>query len=380
MIPAFDPATQRSDEAQRTIGMNPDGAIAALRDVTKSFGGTVAVRDVSFELRPGKVLALLGENGAGKSTCVKLLAGVYRPDHGHIIFDGRSLDLRSPLEAQHHGIAVMHQHPGLFGDLSVAENLFIGHASKDRWGRLDHRGMQMKARLLLEVVGLSVEPDELLNRLRTSEQQLVEIAKALAFNARVLIMDEPTAALSQREVDRLFGVVDDLRKHQVAMLFVGHRMEEIYRVADRIAVLRDGFMVAEAPVSEMPHDRAVQLMVGRPLAKMYPKLESAFGKTVLRVEHLSRSGVFEDVSLTVKSGEIVGFGGLVGSGRTEIARVLFGIDQPSRGSICIEDQAVSFLSPRDAMDCRDCLCLGRSNRSEPDHGIRHSYQCVTSGG
>jgi rhamnose transport system ATP-binding protein len=349
-VSAFDSATQPSGEAHNTTGMKPDGAIAALRDVTKSFGGTVAVREVSFELRPGEVLALLGENGAGKSTCVKLLAGVYRPDRGQIILEGRSLDLRSPLEAQHHGIAVMHQHPGLFGDLSVAENLFIGHARKDRWGRLDYSRMKTEARRLLDVVGLSVDSDELLSRLRTSEQQLIEIAKALAFNARVLIMDEPTAALSQREVDRLFGVVDDLRKRQVAMLFVGHRMEEIYRVADRIAVLRDGFMVAEGPASEMPHDRAVQLMVGRTLAKMYPKLDTTFGKMILSVEHLSRSGVFEDVSLTVKSGEIVGFGGLVGSGRTEIARVLFGIDQPASGSIRIEDQPVFFRSPRDAMD------------------------------
>jgi rhamnose transport system ATP-binding protein len=349
-VSAFDSAPQRSGEAHNTTGMKPDGAIAALRDVTKSFGGTVAVREVSFELRPGEVLALLGENGAGKSTCVKLLAGVYRPDRGQIILEGRSLDLRSPLEAQHHGIAVMHQHPGLFGDLSVAENLFIGHARKDRWGRLDYSRMKTEARRLLDVVGLSVDSDELLSRLRTSEQQLIEIAKALAFNARVLIMDEPTAALSQREVDRLFGVVDDLRKRQVAMLFVGHRMEEIYRVADRIAVLRDGFMVAEGPASEMPHDRAVQLMVGRTLAKMYPKLDTTFGKMILSVEHLSRSGVFEDVSLTVKSGEIVGFGGLVGSGRTEIARVLFGIDQPASGSIRIEDQPVFFRSPRDAMD------------------------------
>ncbi len=330
--------------------MKADGAIAALRDVTKSFGGTVAVREVSFELKAGEVLALLGENGAGKSTCVKLLAGVYRPDRGQIIFEGRALDLRSPLEAQHHGIAVMHQHPGLFRDLSVAENLFIGHPKKDRWGRLDYSRMKTEARRLLDVVGLSVDSDELLSRLRTSEQQLVEIAKALAFNARVLIMDEPTAALSQREVDRLFGVVDALRRRQVAMLFVGHRMEEIYRVADRIAVLRDGVMVAGGLASEMPHDRAVQLMVGRPLARMYPKLDTVLGKTILSVEHLSRSGVFENVSLTVKSGEIVGFGGLVGSGRTEIARVLFGVDKPSSGSIRIEDHPVSFLSPRDAMD------------------------------
>ncbi|MBV8224203.1 MAG: ATP-binding cassette domain-containing protein [Verrucomicrobia bacterium] len=323
--------------------------IAGLRGVSKSFGGTVALEDVSLELRSGEVLALLGENGAGKSTCVKLLAGVYRPDQGHTFLEGYPLDLSSPLEAHQRGIAVMHQHPGLFDHLSVAENIFIGHARKNRWGFLDHAGMNREASRLLEVVGLSVGPDELLGRLRISERQLVEIAKALAVNARVLIMDEPTAALSQREVDRLFSVVAELRKRRVAMMFVSHRMEEIYRVADRIAVLRDGRLVAVTNVDEMPHNRAVQLMVGRPLSDMYPTLDSTLGKTVLTVEGLTRSGVFREISFTLRAGEILGFGGLVGSGRTEIARVLFGVDQPTGGSIRIADQAVSFRSPAEAM-------------------------------
>jgi rhamnose transport system ATP-binding protein len=324
-------------------------AIAGLRGVSKSFGGTVALEDVSLELRSGEVLALLGENGAGKSTCVKLLAGVYRPDRGHTFLEGYPLDLSSPLEAHQRGIAVMHQHPGLFDHLSVAENIFIGHARKNRWGCLDHAGMNREASRLLEVVGLSVGPDELLGWLRISERQLVEIAKALAVNARVLIMDEPTAALSQREVDRLFNVVAELRKRRVAMMFVSHRMEEIYRVADRIAVLRDGRLVAVTKVDQMPHNRAVQLMVGRPLSDMYPTLDSIFGKTVLTVEGLTRASVFREISFTLRTGEILGFGGLVGSGRTELARVLFGVDQPTSGSIRIADQAVSFRSPAEAM-------------------------------
>src|SRR5580704_12437949 len=211
--------------------------IAGLRGVSKSFGGTVAVDDVSFELKSGEVLALLGENGAGKSTCVKLLAGVYRPDRGHIFLEGSPVDLHSPLEAHRRGIAVMHQHPGLFDHLSVAENIFMGNARKNRFGWLDHSGMRREAAGLLEVVGLSIDPDESLGRLRTSERQLVEIAKAISVAARVLIMDEPTAALSQREVNRLFDVVSALRKRQVAMMFVSHRMDEIYRIADRVAVL-----------------------------------------------------------------------------------------------------------------------------------------------
>ena len=184
-------------------GVDAHEVIGGLRGVSKSFGGAVALDNVSFELRSGEVLALLGENGAGKSTCVKLLAGVYRPDQGHTFMEGYPLDLRSPLDAHQHGIAVMHQHPGLFDQLSVAENIFIGHSRKNRWGFLDHSRMNREASELLEMVGLFVDPEAPLSRLRTSERQLVEIAKALAVNARVLIMDEPTAALSQREVERL---------------------------------------------------------------------------------------------------------------------------------------------------------------------------------
>ena len=323
--------------------------IAGLRGVSKSFGGTVAVDDVSFELKSGEVLALLGENGAGKSTCVKLLAGVYRPDRGHTFLEGSNVDLHSPLEAHRRGIAVMHQHPGLFDHLSVAENIFMGNPLKNRWGWLDYSGMKREAGRLLEAVGLSADPDQPLGRLRTSERQLVEVAKALAVDARVLIMDEPTAALSQREVNRLFEVVDALRKRRVAMMFVSHRMDEIYRVADRIAVLRDGRLVAVTPADRMPRNRAVQLMVGRPLSDLYPRLDSERGKPVLEVDGLTRSGAFREVSFSLKAGEILGFGGLVGSGRTEIARVLFGVDQPTSGTVRIANTAVSFRSPADAM-------------------------------
>jgi rhamnose transport system ATP-binding protein len=322
---------------------------AGLRHVSKSFGGTVAVDDVSFGLRAGEVLALLGENGAGKSTCVKLLAGVYRPDRGHTFLGGSPVDLHSPLEAHRRGIAVMHQHPGLFDHLSVAENIFMGNARKNRFGWLDHSGMRREAAGLLEVVGLSIDPDESLGRLRTSERQLVEIAKAISVAARVLIMDEPTAALSQREVNRLFDVVSALRKRRVAMMFVSHRMDEIYRIADRIAVLRDGRLVAVTRVDQMPRNRAVQLMVGRPLSEMYPPLSSEFGAPILKVDGLTRSGVFSEVSFTLRAGEILGFGGLVGSGRTEIARVLFGVDRPSKGTVTIANAAVSFRSPSDAV-------------------------------
>jgi rhamnose transport system ATP-binding protein len=338
-----------ADETSGALNRADHRVVAALRGVSKSFGGTVAVDDVSFELKSGEVLALLGENGAGKSTCVKLLAGVYRPDRGHTFLEGSNVDLHSPLDAHRRGIAVMHQHPGLFDHLSVAENIFMGNPLKNRWGWLDYSGMTREAVRLLEAVGLSTDPGQPLGRLRTSERQLVEVAKALAVEARVLIMDEPTAALSQREVNRLFDVVDALRTRRVAMMFVSHRMDEIYRVADRIAVLRDGRLVAVTPVDRMPRDRAVQLMVGRPLSDLYPRLDEKRGQPVLEVDGLTRSGVFREVSFTLEAGEILGFGGLVGSGRTEIARVLFGVDQPTGGTIRIANTPVSFRSPADAM-------------------------------
>jgi rhamnose transport system ATP-binding protein len=323
--------------------------VLGLRNATKVFGGTVALKDVSLDLRSGEVLALLGENGAGKSTCVKLLSGLYKPDQGEIILDGVPVELTSPLDAFRRGISVVHQHPGLFGDLSVAENVFIGHMPVDKFRRLDHAEMQRRAAELLDVVGLDCDPSVQLNRLRSSEQQLVEIARALSAEARVLILDEPTAALSQREVERLFSVIQQLRTRRVAMMFVSHRMEEIYRLSDRVTVLRDGHHVATEPVSSMSRDRAVQLMVGRSLSGMYPTKDPQPGEILFEVSELGLGDVFTDVSFAVRTGEILGLSGLVGSGRTEIARVIFGIDHPTEGTMRLAGTRISFHSPSEAM-------------------------------
>ena len=340
LLDGVDAAHGRSSHATPT---------AELRAVSKSFGGTVAVQDVALTLYAGQVLALLGENGAGKSTCVKLLAGVIQPDVGHVVVDGHEVEFGAPQDAQRHGIAVMHQHPGLFPDLSVLENLFIGHARIGRFGMLDRASMREQARALLETVGLECPLEMPLQRLRSSEQQLVEIARALSIRARVLIMDEPTAALSQREVDRLFEVVDGLRGQGVTMMFVGHRMEEIYRIADRISVLRDGHLIATTTVKEMPRSRAISLMVGRSLGDLYPERRAVPGETVLEVRNLGRGSAFAGVSFAVRSGEILGFAGLVGSGRTEIARVLFGVDQATSGMVLLDGREVRFATPGDAM-------------------------------
>jgi rhamnose transport system ATP-binding protein len=322
---------------------------AALMNVTKTFGGIAAVRDVSFSLRIGEVLALLGENGAGKSTCVKLLAGVIEPDAGGgVLIDGGQVRFRSPLDAQDHGIAVMHQHPGLFPDLSVAENIFLGRMP--RHGPLiDTRRMETATAELLASVGLSCAPSTLVGRLRISEQQLVEVARALSQEARVLIMDEPTAALSQREVDRLFSLVGVLRGRGTAMMFVGHRMDEIFQIADRITVLRDGRLIATESAATMTRDRAVSLMIGRTLSTLYPELNNTPGAVLLEVEGLSRGQTFRDMSFHVRAGEILGFGGLVGSGRTEVARVLFGIDKADSGVIRLNGQKLHLRSAAEAM-------------------------------
>jgi ribose transport system ATP-binding protein/rhamnose transport system ATP-binding protein len=323
--------------------------VLALKGASKRYGGVLALDRVSLELRPGEVLALLGENGAGKSTCVRLLAGEVAADEGAVEVDGQPTVLASPQDALLRGIAVVHQHPALFADLSVAENIFMGHALTDRWQRLRQGEMEARSLTLMQRVGLSCSPRLALKHLRSSEQQMVEIARALSVDARVLIMDEPTASLSQREVERLFVVVNQLRRQGVAMLFVGHRMEEIYRLADRIAVLRDGKLIATEPAHLLTQQRAVSLMVGRTLSTLYPPVNVLQGEVVLEVEGLSRSGEYEGVNFQVRAGEVLGLGGLVGSGRTEIARTLFGINRPHSGVIRMDGQALEFQTPAQAM-------------------------------
>ncbi|TLU73485.1 ATP-binding cassette domain-containing protein [Lichenicoccus roseus] len=339
-----------TDHAAEAAAKAPQSRAALeLVNVRKVFGGVVALAHASFALRPGEVVALLGENGAGKSTCVKMFAGVHRPDEGSVRLNGEDIVLRSPQDALARGIAIMHQHPGLFPDLSVAENIAIGHMPRSSLHLLDRSRIDSEAVRLLRTVGLHCPPDRTLGLLRSSEQQLVEIARALAVDAQVLIMDEPTASLSRGEVEKLFAVVDDLRRRGVAMMFVGHRMEEVYRVADRVVVLRDGRQVGEAAAHALTPAAAVRLMVGREMQDLYPPLDPPAGAEILRVEGLSRQGAFSHVSFSLRGGQVLGFGGLVGSGRTEVARALFGIDRASVGRIVLDGNEVSFRSSGEAM-------------------------------
>ncbi|CCN47704.1 ABC transporter related [Vibrio nigripulchritudo MADA3029] len=323
--------------------------LLVLNEVSKTFGGTVAVKDVTFDIRPGEVLALLGENGAGKSTCVKLMVGVYAPNSGQISLKGQFHKWKSPLDAQNAGIAVIHQHPGLFPDLSITENIFFGRFKKTKSGLLDVSAMRSAAIDALEAVGLDAKPEQLVKTLSVSEQQLVEIARALSTNADVLIMDEPTAALSYKEVRKLFRVVTTLKSRGVGIVFVGHRMDEIFEVSDRVAILRDGQLVGLDSAENLTRQKVVNLMAGRELTASYPKREHELGDAILQVDDLSLDGQYSDVTFSVHKGEILGIGGLVGSGRTEIARTIFGIERPTSGQVLIDGQAVSLHSPKQAM-------------------------------
>ena len=328
---------------------NPSDPLVELVGVTKHFGGVQALRGVDLALFPGEVHALVGENGAGKSTLVKMLAGVHTPDTGVLKFEGEEITLRSPAQAQHLGIAVIHQHPTLFPDLDVAENIFMGRHPTGQLGRVNWRQMYREVDQLLAPLHVQFSASTPVRSLSVADQQLVEIAKALSMQARVLVMDEPTASLSTREVKELFAVVQQLRERGGAILFISHRLEEVFELADRVTVFRDGTRVVTAMASELTTEQTVQYMVGRELDSLFPKEQAEVGAVVLEVRNLTRAGTFRDVSFQVHRGEILGFSGLVGAGRTEVARVLFGIDRADAGEILINGKPVRIDSPPTAM-------------------------------
>ncbi|CAM2195250.1 Ribose import ATP-binding protein RbsA [Paraburkholderia kururiensis] len=320
-----------------------------LRQASKSFGRVRALIDGSLVLWPGEVHALLGENGAGKSTLVKILAGVHEPDSGELRMNGTVCRFATPGEARDAGIAVIYQEPTLFFDLSIAENIYMGRQPVDRFGRIDYGAMHREVDALLASLGVELTAEQLVRGLSIADQQVVEIAKALSLNASVLIMDEPTAALSLPEVERLFAIVRKLRERDVAVLFITHRLEEVFALTQHVTIMRDGEKVFDAPTGELSTGAIVAKMVGRDLESFYPKADVVPGEVLLAVRGLTRIGVFKDISFEVRAGEIVALAGLVGAGRSEVARAIFGIDPLDAGEIRIAGKPLAPGRPAAAV-------------------------------
>ncbi|WES66334.1 sugar ABC transporter ATP-binding protein [Microbacter sp. GSS18] len=320
-----------------------------LSRVVKSFGAVVALRSGSIRLEKGSIHALIGENGAGKSTLVKIIAGLYRRDAGDFFLEGEPVDFHSTAQSKAAGIAVIYQEPTLFPDLSVTENIFMGRQPTNRVGRIDRKAMKEEATAIFERLGVRIDPDRLTEGLSIADQQIIEIAKAISLDARVLIMDEPTAALSGVEVERLFAVARSLRDEGRALVFISHRFDEVFDLCDTVTVMRDGAYVDSMPIAETTVDDLVRQMVGRDVTEMFPKLEAEVGDDLLVVEGLTQKGVFDDISFTVRSGEIVGLAGLVGAGRSEVVRAIFGVDPYESGSVRIGGELLPKGKPKAAM-------------------------------
>ncbi len=325
-------------------------ALLELSHISKAFPGVKALNDVQFDMRPGEVHALLGENGAGKSTLIKIISGVHRPDSGEMRFDGKPIQFNNPREAQALGIATIYQELSLYPELTVAENIFMGHAPRNRFGMVDWGAMRREARTILDSLDIrDMDVNRKVGTMTVGNRQRVEIAKALSQNARILIMDEPTAALTEADVQRLFGIVRLLRERGVGIIYISHRLEEVFILADRVTVLRDGQYVATKEVKDTNHDELISMMVGRTIDNLFPKLEATIGQPVLEVHNVVRRPLTRGVSLTVRAGEIVGLAGLVGSGRSELAQVIFGMTPAESGEITVLGKTAAIRSPIQAM-------------------------------
>ncbi len=308
-----------------------------------------ALSDVALEVYPGEVTALVGENGAGKSTLVKILTGIYQPDEGAIRLAGETVSFSSAHDAADAGITAIHQETVLFDDLSVAENIFLGHAPRGRFGLIDWPAMRGEAAALLERIGARIAPETRLRDLGVASRHLVAIARALSVDARIVIMDEPTASLSHKEIAELYELIERLKAEGKAILFISHKFDEIFRIADRYCVFRDGERVGAGLIGETDHNELVRLMVGRSVDQIFPKAKAEIGSTVLTVSGYSHPTEFDDIGFELRRGEILGFYGLVGAGRSELMQALFGITRPSGGTVRIGGETVSIRTPADAI-------------------------------
>ena len=328
----------------------PSDVKLELKNISKSFPGVKALDQVSFSLKKGTVHVLCGENGAGKSTLMKILDGIYQPDEGEIIIDGEKVQIHNPIDARKHGVAMIFQELTYVPDLTVAENVFMGRWPKAGKLRMDWKKIRQETVRLMEQEGLPYQPDTLLRSLSVADIQLIEILKAVSFDAQILIMDEPTSSLSDKETEFLFRKILELKQRGVSIIYISHKMDEIFRLADEITILRDGAAITTKGVNETDMDEVVRLMVGRKLENRFPKKELPIGEEVLRVEGLSCGGVFQDVSFSVNRGEIVGMAGLVGAGRTETMSAVFGLDPYEKGKIILAGKETQIRSATEAIE------------------------------
>ncbi|SCW80657.1 ribose transport system ATP-binding protein [Paenibacillus tianmuensis] len=321
-----------------------------MNDISKSFPGVRVLDQVTFNLIGGEMHALMGENGAGKSTLMKILGGIHRRDGGTVILKGTPCEIASPSMAQSLGIAMIHQELNLIPHLTVMENIFLGREfTYGRSGMINWGKMRQESVHFLSQLGLSIDPGIIAGELSVGQQQMIEIAKALSMNAEILVLDEPTAALTDREIESLFTVIESLKTKGVGMIYISHRMEEIFRICDRVTIMRDGHTVGTDCVADTNIDKLVKMMVGREIKDRFPKIDVSVGEPKLEVKGLSLPGKLQDISFTVRSGEIVGIAGLMGAGRTELAKALFGVTPALQGEICVDGRPVAIRKPVDAI-------------------------------
>ncbi|TCM52273.1 monosaccharide ABC transporter ATP-binding protein (CUT2 family) [Rhizobium sp. PP-F2F-G48] len=353
--------------AVRKSGAVPNAEfLLTAEGVRKEFPGVVALDDVTFRLRRGTVHALMGENGAGKSTLMKILAGIYTPDRGQVRLKGVDIELSSPLDALENGIAMIHQELNLMPFMTVAENIWIRREPKGRFGLIDHGAMSRQTADLFKRLNIALDPEALVGDLSVANRQMVEIAKAVSYESDVLIMDEPTSALTEREVEHLFAIIRSLREQGIGIVYITHKMNELFEIADEFSVFRDGKYIGTHASTDVTRDDIIRMMVGREITQMFPKEDVPIGETVLSVRNLSLRGVFADISFEVRAGEILGIAGLVGSGRSNVAEALFGVTPASSGTIAINGRDVVIDTPTKAIanrmaflteDRKDTGCL-----------------------
>ena len=323
--------------------------ILELKGITKIFPGVKALDNVHFQLKQGEIHALMGENGAGKSTFIKVITGVHQAEEGEIFINGEKVEIKNPKDAQKLSIAAIYQHGTAYQHLSVTENIFIGHEKMTKFHTIDWKQMHKDAKALLERLGSDIDPHSSMGNLTVAEQQIVEIAKAISTNAKIIIMDEPTAALSKRECEELYRITEQLRDEGCSIIFISHRFEDMYRLATRVTVFRDSQYIGTWNVDEISNEVLISKMVGREISQIYPKQEVERGEEIFRVEGLSKTGYYKDVSFSLHKGEILAMTGLVGAGRTEVCQGIMGIERPDKGKVILEGKTLSIKHPPDAM-------------------------------